>query len=141
MKGNKHRAAKPLRSQTKAILFGIAVGVLISILLTAGTSTLVLRGSLAEKNTVSAVFIIRVVSALAASLTAGAISKEKHLFVTGLTTLGMFAILIGLGIVLYNGSFQNFFVGLLSVLLGGGVALLILQRPKRKRYTTAKYGQ
>ena len=138
MKGNKHKKSTTGRTNTSAIAIGVAIAILLSALLTAGVTSLVLKGSLRESVAGAVVFLIRGLSVLAGALVAGGIKKGKYLQITGFTALGYMVILLGLGIALYDGSF---FGGVISVLLGGAVALLIQQRPKSGRHKTAKYSR
>lgn len=141
MKGNKHKKSTTGRTNTSAIAIGVAIAILLSALLTAGVTSLVLKGSLRESVAGAVVFLIRGLSVLAGALVAGGIKKGKYLQITGFTALGYMVILLGLGIALYDGSFRSFFGGVISVLLGGAVALLIQQRPKSGRHKTAKYSR
>ena len=119
MKGNK--------STIYSALIGAAVALLLSLLLSAGATSLAIRGSIAESGYNFSVFMIRAISVFLGALVGTWLSKEKYLLIIGIIAAVYTVVLISLGIVIYDDSFQNFGMGLLSVLLGGaaGFALKI----------------
>lgn len=138
MKRNKLKISKDGRSKSTAIIIGIAVASLLSVLLTGVISNLVLKGNLSEKLANGAVFVIRTISVLAGALIGGSLLKHDYLILIGIIVSGYLTMLIGAGIVFFNGSFKNFLLGIISVIIGGAVALLILQAPKGNRYKHKK---
>jgi len=132
MKRNRHITAKAGQSLTTVIVVGILVASLLSILLTALVTNLVLNGSFGENSVAPIIFVIRTISLFIGALIGGALSKHKILLQVSLTALGYMIVLLGIGIVFYDGSFKHFLSGAVSVLAGGVAALLILQRPKNK---------
>lgn len=112
-----------------AIAIGIGVTMLLLVLLSAGLTSLVLNGQVSEESTYIYVFAIRVVSVLLGCLVTSFMVKEKIIFMIGCTVLGCLLVLLGFGIVMFDMSFQNFGMGLLSVLIGGITAYFIKINP------------
>ncbi|MBR5022191.1 MAG: hypothetical protein IKY18_03190 [Oscillospiraceae bacterium] len=138
MKRNKLRISKDGRSKSTAIIIGITVALLLSVLLTVAVSNLVLKGNLSEKLASGVIFVLRAISVLAGTLIGGSILKRDYLILIGIIASVYLIMLIGIGIVFFNGSFKNFLLGVISVLVGGVVALIILQAPKGNRYKHKK---
>ena len=141
MKRNKLKAPKVGRSLTSAIIVGVIAASLLSILLTALLSSFVLNGRISEGSTDIIIFLIRAVSLMAGTLIAAAIYKQKYLSLVGFTVLGYLLVLLGTGIVFFDGSFNRFLSGVASILVGGIVSLLILTRPKSQSRRPIKYNR
>lgn len=139
MKRNKLKTSKTGQSLTMAIMAGVFAASALSILLTALVTNLVLKGSLYEKSVGATIFLIRSISTLVGALIGGTVLKQKFLLQVGLTALGYMAILLGIGIVFYDGSFKHFFSGAVSVLVGALAALMVLLMPKRKSRRSLKF--
>jgi len=127
-------------SPALGISIGIGVAMILTILLSAGLTSLVLNGKFSEESARICVFIIRAVSVLLGCLVSSALIKEKVLLTVGGSALGYLAILLGFGIIMFDMSFQNFGMGLLSVVTGSLISYLIRIKPlgskkKLKRYT------
>ena len=108
---------------------GIGIAILLSILMTAGLTSLVLNGKLAEQTSDAVVFGIRLAAVLLGGLIGTGISNEKVLPVIGSIGLGYLLILIAFGIAVYDGSFRGFGLGLLSV--AAGVLIVTFVRLRR----------
>lgn len=138
MKRNKLQSSKAGRSLTGVIMAGVIIATLLSLLLSALMSSFVLSGRLQEGSVRAVSFIIRLISVFAGALIGGVLSKEKYLLQVGLTALGYMLVLIGTGIVIYNGSFRHFLSGAGSVLIGAVSAFLILQKQNTKGHKITK---
>ena len=140
MKGNKH-SVNAKGSIVVTALVGVGVGAIITALLTALLASLILDGAVKVTIASVAVFLIRFLSVLIGGLIGASFLKEKYLQAVGIVALGYLLVLLGIGVTLHDGSFQNCISGVASVLLGGSVALFILQRPQRRRHNAAKYSR
>ena len=138
MKRNKLKISKAGRSHTAAIITGVVIALALSFLLTAMMGNLILKGHFGENIARASIFVIRTISVLVGALIGGLLLRHNYLKLVSFITAGYFVVLIGLGIVFYDGSFKSFFVGVVSVLVGGVVALLILQMPKSNMHKRKK---
>lgn len=129
------------QSTTSAIAIGLAVTLVVSILLSAGLTSLVINGNLNENSVRISVFVIRTISVLLGGLVGASLSKGKYLPIVGIIALIYAIVLIGFGIIFYDGSFQNFGFGMLSMIIGGALACIIKLKPLRKPRRTVKYGR
>lgn len=141
MKQNVHFLKKGGRSIGISVLIGVAMALAVSGLLSVGLTSLLMNGHVELNGTVIIVFLIRALSVLAGGLLASALSEGKHLAVIGLVAVGYLLILLGLGIVLYDGSFRNFGGGVLSAAAGGASACLIKLKPPAKRKHSFRYAK
>lgn len=139
MKRNELKKSKTGRSHTSAIVTGVVIASVLSLLLTALIANLILNGHLGEEIATVAIFVIRVISVLVGALIGGLILKKNYLKLVGFITAGYCVVLIGTGIVFYDGSFKNFLLGVVSVLIGGIAALVTLQTPKNNMHKRKKY--
>lgn len=131
----KHLTKKANASLSTGIVLGTGAAILISILLTAVLTSIVLNGRIGESGVNNYVFVIRAVSVLVGCMISTILINNKHLLVIGLTALGYLIIIIGWAIVLYNGSFHSFASGLVSVLLGAvGASIIKLKPPKKSTH-------
>ena len=138
MKRNKLKMSGIKQSNASAIFTGVILATLLSLLLTALMANFVLNGHLSEKHISAISFVIRTISVFAGSLAGASLLKQKFLRSVAIIVAGYLVVLIGIGIVLYDGSFKNFIQGIVSVLSGGGIALLILLRPKGNKHKRVK---
>jgi len=138
MKRNKLKVSKVGRSHTAAIITGVVIALVLSFLLTALMGNLILNGHFGENIAQASIFVIRAVSVLVGALIGGLLLKQHYLKLVGFITAGYFVVLIGIGIVFYDGSFKSFLLGVVSVLVGGVAALLILQTPKSNMHKRKK---
>lgn len=139
MKGIRQKTSKAGQSLATAIAVGVVGALLLSILLTALLTNLVLKGAVSERNTAVIIILIRSISIFTGALIGGAVLKQRYLLQAGVTALAYWVVLLGGGIIFYDGSFTHFLSGTVSVLIGGAAALLILQRPKRKSHRPRKF--
>ena len=139
MKRNKLKISKAGRAQTSAIVTGVVIELVLSFLLTALMGNLILNGHFGENIAQASIFLIRTISVLVGALIGGLLLRHNYLKLVGFITAGYFAVLTGTGIVFYDGSFKNFLLGVVSVLIGGIASLLILQAPKSNMHKRKKY--
>ena len=118
---------------------GVAVSVVISVLLLCLLSCLMIKQRLSEHTAGIAVFIIRFLAINLGTLIGSKLTKENGVIVIAAITTAYLVILLGLGIVAYEGVFRNFGTGLFSVLIGAGVSTAIVLKPQRKSKRTIKY--
>ena len=119
-----------------ATMFGVGIGIVISfvlsMLLLAGVTSLLVSGGVGESLTGTFVFAIRTIALLVGVLIGTGFIKEKCVFVAGIITLSYLILLTGLGVVLYDGSFKAFGVSITSILLGGASGCLIRLKLQNK---------
>ncbi len=116
---------------------GVGVAMLLSLVLSALLTKLVIGGSLKEQSASLGIFLIRALSVLVGGFIAATISEGKILPTIGIVGLGYLAILVAFGIVFYDGSFKGFLNGVLSTFIGCGLACAIKLKPiKNKRRKT-----
>ena len=118
---------------------GVAVSVVISVLLLCLLSCLMIKQRLSEHTAGIAVFIIRFLAINLGTLIGSKLIKENGVIVIAAITTAYLVILLGLGIVAYEGVFRKFGTGLFSVLIGAGVSTAIVFKPQRKSKRTIKY--
>lgn len=118
-------------SWLKTSVIGTIIATAISVGLTALLANLVLKGSVEESGTGWYVFGIRLLSVAVGSLVGTGLADEKILPVIGVVSGGYLVALLALGIVFFDGSFRQFGLGLLSVLIGGGLACAVRLMPRK----------
>lgn len=123
---------------SRGITIGTVVAAAISFVLSMVLTSLITKGGISESSPGVYIFIIRSLSVLAGCLLATWIVKEKNLQIIGIVSCLYLLILLGVGIIMYDGSFHNFGLGLLSVILGGGIACIIKLIPQKKKYHLPK---
>lgn len=141
MKKNMHIASSAKVTEAPAIVIGIVAASIISVLLTVGLTSLIMNGTVGESATGPYIFLIRTVATGIGCLVGTMLMKGKYLLIAGAIALGYLAVLVGMGIVLYEGSFNNILSGALSVLLGGVLACLVVLKPLKKSKHTVRYGR
>ena len=133
MKRNKHKMLKIRSSLITTSLIGVVVALLLSTLFIALFSNLILNGAISDSNTRWFVFLSRGIGLFVGTLMAGAILREQYLKLAGLVLAGYLLILVGIGIIFYDGSFKGFASGVTSLALGSVIAFVILQGLTNKR--------
>ena len=134
MKKSLRNLNQPQLSVIKGVGIGVLAAVVVSAILTVLYGLLMLKGTVNETPSATAIFLIRTVSVAVGSLIAGALTKQYFLPVIGITAAGYLIILLGTGVAAFDGSFKNFGSGLLSVLLGGAIPCITkLKAPKKRR--------
>ena len=131
---------KGTKQSKNSFIAGVGIGmvaeILLSILLTAGLTSLILNGKLTEQTSGFIIFTIRLLSVLLGGLIGTGISNDKILPVIGSISLGYLFVLIAFGIAVYNRSFCGFILSTLSVIAGALIVTLIRlkskTRPKHK---------
>ena len=118
---------------------GIGIALLMSILLSAGVTSLVAKGAINENDLDLMMFFSRAISILAGALTATAIHKSGAIAIISAVCLGYIFVLIALVIIAFNGMFQGLGSGILSVLAGAVAAFLIGLKPSKRRKYARHY--
>ncbi len=134
MKLKKQFKTKGSRPTVYGVLIGTSIALLISILLSAAATSIIAKGKMDEAGYNITVFIIRAISVFTGAMVGTRISKEKYFVIIGIIAAAYTIVLVSLGIIIYDGSFQNFGTGVLSVLLGSivGIALKLKAQSGRK---------
>lgn len=112
-------------STTSSILIGIGVSLVLSLLLSLLLTSLTVNGSITEDNGNLLVSAVRGLSVLIGSLIGAGIEKGKYIPVIGITSLGYLLVIMGVGILFYDGGFHGFGSGVISVLIGACVACIL----------------
>lgn len=123
--------ARGNHSVTLSIVIGIVAALVVTFLLTGGLTSLLISGKLGESVTGILIFAIRTISVLLGGLIGSGYSNGRYLQVIALITLGYMVALLGLGMIVYNGTFHNLGMGILSVFVGSLIACLVKIKPKR----------
>ena len=138
MKLQTHISRKGNNAMITGALIGVGIAIAISLLLSMGLASLVLKGTASMDEPGIYVFLIRALSVFMGSFLATVIVKEKHLQVIGIVAAGYLLVLLAGGIIFYDGSFHNFGTGMLSSLVGGAISCLIKVIPRKKGYRLPK---
>ena len=137
VKTKTHLPVATNRTTTVGAVIGIVISFVMSLILIAGITGLVTGNKLSEGSLVWLVFVVRIVTVMVGALIGTGLAKEKCVITAGIIVAGYSALLLSLGIVIYDEAFQNFGAGLLSVIIGGAIGYLIrlkLQnKPRRGR--------
>ena len=141
MKKRAHIASSAKVTEVPAIIIGIIAALIISVLLSAGVTSLIINGTISESAAVPYIFMIRTVAAGIGCLIGVILIKGKYLLIAGMIALGYLAVLVGMGIILFDGSFDNCLSGAFSVLLGAVFACLIVLKPLKKPRHAMRYGR
>ena len=139
MKNKAHITSSTKITEIPAIIIGIVTALTISFLLSAGLTSIIMNGTISEMSAAPYVFVIRTVAVTIGCVIGLMLIKEKILLIAGITALGYLAVLAGIGIVLYNESFNNLISGAFSVLLGAAIACLIVLKLLKKPMHAARY--
>lgn len=129
---------KQLVSSGGAIAIGIGFSVLITLLITAGLAALIISSKLQESTVGIIVAIIRAIAVFLGVMITTKIKQDKILQSTGIVAGLYVLIILGLGILLYDGSFNSFGIGLLSILVGALAAYLIRIKPNKRKHTSRR---
>ena len=123
-------------SITTSVIIGVAAAATISLLLTGGMTSLVLKGNMGSDGVNIAIFFVRALSVLIGCLIGTGLYKEKMLMIVGVIAGCYLLLITALGVVVFDGSVKYFFGGTLSVAAGGaGGCLIRLSAQKKPRYT------
>lgn len=141
MRKSIHTTSSAKVTEVSAIGIGVAAATIISVLLAAGLTSLVMNGTVGETAAGPYIFIIRTVASAIGCLVGTMLMKGKYLLVAGSIALGNLAVLVAMGIILYEGSFNNILSGLLSVLLGGVIACFVVLKPLKKSKHKVRYSR
>lgn len=114
------------------IVSGLLAALLISVIFTIGLTSLIEKGELSE-NGFFGVFLTRLIATVVGGLLSAGLADKKLLPTIIATSAAYLLVLLGVGIVLFDGSFYKLWIGVLSVAIGAVVALLIKLKPQTSR--------
>ena len=128
-----HISAGGNKNIITSVGLGLLSALIISIVLTILQTSLIDKGKMND-NGLAGVFLIRIIATAIGGLIGSGLSGSKSLLTIVITAATYFVVLLVVGIVLFDDTFQKFWMGVLSVVIGAVVALLI----KLKSQTTRK---
>lgn len=135
--------SRQISMSNHSTVFGVGIGIvtafIISFLLLAGLTSILVSGGLGEGMTGPLVFSIRTISLIVGVLVGTGFVKGKCIIYAGAITLGYMVLLAGLGIVIYDGSFENFGLSIISMVLGGVFGCLIRLKLQNKPQRMKKF--
>lgn len=141
MKSNIRRVQDRKASSALSVAVGTVVAVGISLAMTCGITSLILRGNMGMNGVSVALFAVRALSVLVGCLVGTGLYKEKMLIVLGAVAGGYLLLITATGVLIFDGSVKHLLIGVLSVALGGGVACFIrLSVQKKPRYAVRNRG-
>ena len=121
------------------LLFGVGASLIVSLLLSLLLTSITINGSITEDHAGKFVFAARAVSVLIGGLVSAGMEKGKYIPVIGMTALGYLLVVMGVGILFFDGGFREFGTGLISVVIGGCLACVIKLVRWSKPNRAAKY--
>ena len=124
-----------------AAILGTVCSILVSVIMLAGLASLFIGQMINENFEDVGIFLVRAVSVLIGVLCGTIVVKNKPLVTAGLIILGYLLILIVCSVAIYDGVIDDFVFCVLSVVVGGGVGLVIrlnLQNSKKSRRKTKR---
>lgn len=128
-----HLSGEKSKNVLTSIGVGLLVALVITIFLTTVLTSLVQNKKIDEKEIIS-VFLIRFIATLIGGMSGTVSSDKKLLPIIGGISAIYLLILVGVGIVLFDGVISKLWLGALSVAFGGAIVLLI----RVKSQTTSK---
>lgn len=141
MKKQKHITSSKRITEVPAVIIGVMVSLLFGIALTLGLTSLLTNGMFDEAGVENWIFVIRTVACVIGCLVGMTLIKKNRLLIAGAIALGYIVILIAIGIVAYDGSFNNILSGAMSVLMGGALSCLTVLKPLKKSKYAVRYRQ
>ena len=137
MKIKTHLPVASNRTTTVGIFAGIIAALIMSFTSIIALTSLVRNHNFLESSLELSVFLVRMVAVLLGVLIGTGLIKERCIVVAGIVAAGYLVLLLALGILIYDGSFENFGTGVLSTVIGsvlGGLIRLKLQnKPSRSK--------
>lgn len=131
-----HVGLKKKNLTALGIATGVVAALLLSAVMTAVQSNLVSKEMIGMESKGVFAFVIRIISVFIGGILGTALSGGKNLQTIGLIAGGYFVLLLGIGVLLFDGSVRDLFSGLISTLLGGVLACAVRLKPQRKRNKT-----
>ena len=122
-----------------AVVCGIAISCLISLLISLIGSALIARGVLGENRYGILCVICWVCSAAAGSITVLAISKPNKLSICFITVIGYLFLLIGNNVLFFDGIFQSLWKGIILSLTGMIAVFYIIAGKKGSKKRKISY--
>ena len=114
------------------IAAGLFASLVVSVVLMIGLTCLIEKGKLND-NEYLAVFITRLIATIAGGLLSARLAEKKLLLNVVTTSAAYLLVLLSVGIVLFDGVFDKFWIGVLSVVIGVVIVLLIKLKPQTNR--------
>lgn len=139
MKKQKRITSSKRITEAPAVIAGVVVSLMIGIILTLGLTSLVMNGTINDAGAGNWTFVIRTVASAIGCLAGVMLIKKNYLLIAGAVALGYLVMLIAIGIVVYDGSFDNIISGTTSVLLGGVISCLLVLKPLKKSNHVVRY--
>ena len=139
MKKNMRIYTPSKASEVLAIVIGIVVSSIVSALLSAGLTSFVMNGTVKELTIGPYVFVVRSIATMVGCLIGVVLMRGKYLLIISAVAIGYLVSLLGLGIILYENTFNNILLGVASVVIGGVAACTIVLKPLKKSNHTPKY--
>ena len=133
-----HLSAGKNKSMVLCVGVGLLTALVISVALTLGLTSLVQNGTLSENGSLG-VFLIRVIATFIGGLLGAGLADKRFLPVIGTIWAGYLLVLLGTGVILFDGTFHQFWQGVLSTAIGAAIALLIKLKPQSKSKKTIRY--
>ena len=114
------------------ITAGLLAALFVSIILTIGLTSMIEKGKISGDGIFGS-FLVRSIATVVGGLLSAGLSDKKLLLTIITTSAAYLLILLGIGIILFDGSFCNLWMGVFSVALGAVIALLIKLKPQTNR--------
>lgn len=136
------KGKKTSRTESSSITASVAIGLLASVILTVLlamiVAVLVLNGTLEETTVGYMCMAILLVATVVGTVLAGKKATGKYGIICISVAVGFVLVMIGSNIIFFDGVFMGFMSKIAMVLLGCGLASVVLLKPlgkgKRKRY-------
>lgn len=114
------------------VAIGIGVSVILSLILAMITASLIMNERLSEDVIQYTSPGIILIASVAGAVIAGKSANEKVAIAAGICGVTFLLILMGTGILFFNGGFHNIWTGLVSIALGWILSCTICIRGKRR---------
>lgn len=114
----KHITEKAGRSMSGSVGIGALIAVAVSVIMAMALSALIVNERIDEDVMQYFSFAILLVSAFAGCMLAGKRTEGKYAMATGLTALTYCVILMGAGILLFDGGFRNLWTSIIAIMIG-----------------------
>ena len=117
---------------------GIGITVSISVAFLALISHLILQGSISGEKSGIYIIATRIISVLLGCLVGAQICDKKPLPIIMTIRGGYLFLILSIGVVIYDGSFQKVLIGIMSIFAGCAIACMIKLKTQNKRRYTAR---
>ncbi len=127
------RKAKNERSFAAGVSIGTLVSLMLSVFLAMIIAALILNERIGERAIEYIAPIIMLLSTLTGCIIAGQLIDEKLAVASGVTGIIYLLILVGVGILFFDGGFHNLWTSILSIAIGCVISCAICIRGKGSR--------